>query len=84
MIYHYVYSGVAFFMLFVFFLVISRTLNNIINHLTKLEYFILKGRELKEEEVDMLQAFIKEKERKEQWAKMEHEEAKAEPKKRLF
>jgi hypothetical protein len=45
MIYHYLFCGAAFLALFILFLVISRTLNNIINHLSKLEYVITREHE---------------------------------------
>jgi len=50
MIFYYIISGITFFLLFVFFLVISKTLNGIINQLLKLEYILQKELEFGKEE----------------------------------
>ena len=51
MIYHYIFCIAAFLALFILFLVISRTLNNIVNHLSKLEYIISREREFSAEQI---------------------------------
>lgn len=49
MLAHYFLAGATFIALFVMFLVIARTLNNIINLLAKLEYLVQKEYDLKKE-----------------------------------
>jgi cell division protein YceG involved in septum cleavage len=49
MIIHLVLAGSIFIVVFIIFLVIARTMNTIINQLTKLEYLIKKDMELKKE-----------------------------------
>ena len=49
MISHLILAGVAFLGMFIFFLVLSKTLNNIINQLMKLEYLLQKELELQKE-----------------------------------
>ena len=55
---HYILVGITLTAVFIMFLVISRTLNNIINLLIKLQYLVQKDFDLKKEilEVDALMA----------------------------
>ncbi len=50
MIIHVVLAAGIFIIIFIIFLVIARTMNTIINQLTKLEYLIRKDMELKKEQ----------------------------------
>lgn len=50
---YYILSGVTIFGLFVLFLVLSKTLNGIINQLLKLEYMLQKECEFKKEEKEI-------------------------------
>ena len=50
---HYLLAGATLILLFVMFLVIARTLNSIINLLTKLEYLVQKEYDLKKELLDV-------------------------------
>jgi hypothetical protein len=51
MIVYLILAGGTFIIVFIFFLVIARTLNTIINQLTRLEYFMGKEYELKNEQL---------------------------------
>ncbi|MBN1130844.1 MAG: hypothetical protein JXA71_17785 [Chitinispirillaceae bacterium] len=53
MLTHYILAGATFLALFIMFLVIARTLNTIINLLSKLEYVIQKEYDLKKELVEV-------------------------------
>ena len=53
MIPYYIISGITLCGLFILFLVFSKTMNNIINHLTKLEYLFQKELEFKKEEKEI-------------------------------
>ena len=50
---HYLLVGVTLILIFIMFLVISRTLNNMINLLIKLEYTVQKEFELKQEALEV-------------------------------
>ncbi|MBN2037330.1 MAG: hypothetical protein JW768_11355 [Chitinispirillaceae bacterium] len=49
MVAHYILAGAAFIAVFILFIVVARTLNNIINLLVKLEYLVQKEYDLKKE-----------------------------------
>lgn len=49
MVAHYLLAGTTLIVIFILFLVISRTLNNMINLLVKLEYLLQKELDLKQE-----------------------------------
>ena len=53
MIGHYIVGGATLFLIFIMFLVISRTLNNMINLLIKLEYSLQKEFDLKQEALEV-------------------------------
>jgi SNF family Na+-dependent transporter len=53
MLAHYILAGAMFIAVFIMFLVIARTLNSIINLLTKLEYLVQKEYDLKKELVEV-------------------------------
>jgi hypothetical protein len=53
MIVHYIIAGGAFFGIFILFLVLSKTLNNVINHLTKLHYLLQKELDIKSEQLEI-------------------------------
>jgi hypothetical protein len=53
MVIHLILAGIALAAIFIMFLVISRTLNNIINLLIKLEYLIQKEFDLKKETLEV-------------------------------
>jgi hypothetical protein len=55
MIIHYLIAGSAFFGIFILFLVLSKTLNNIINHLAKLQYLLQKELDIKSEKLEIAQ-----------------------------
>ena len=50
---YYILSGITLFGLFVLFLVVSKTMNTIINHLIKLEYMFQKEFEFRKEEKEI-------------------------------
>ena len=50
---YYILSGITLFGLFVLFLVLSKTMNSIINHLLKLEYLFQKEFEFRKEEKEI-------------------------------
>ncbi|NLD95222.1 MAG: hypothetical protein GX639_21435 [Fibrobacter sp.] len=50
---HLIIASITLFLIFVFFLVISKTLNNIINVLIKTEYLLKKEHELKFEALEV-------------------------------
>lgn len=50
---HYVLAAVTLFIMFILFLVISRTMNNTINLLMKLEYLLQKEYDLKKETLEV-------------------------------
>jgi Tfp pilus assembly protein PilN len=49
MFYVYIVSGLTLIGIFILFLVISRTLNSIINHLTKIEFLVRQERDYAQE-----------------------------------
>ena len=49
----YILSGLTLFGMFVLFLVLSRTLNSVVNQLLRLEYLVQKEYEFKKEEHDI-------------------------------
>jgi len=51
MIINYVIAGGAFFGIFVLFLVLSKTLNNVLNQFNKLQYLLQKEYDLKKEQL---------------------------------
>jgi len=51
MVLYCIFSGAVFFGMFVLFLVLSKTLNNIINSLVKLQYLLQKELDLKKEQL---------------------------------
>lgn len=53
MVAHIVIAGGVFFGMFVLFLVLSRTMNNMVNLLTKLEYLLQKDLEYQKESVEI-------------------------------
>jgi len=53
MVLYYIISGMTLCGLFILFLVFSKTMNNIINHLSKLEYLFQKELEFKKEEKEI-------------------------------
>jgi hypothetical protein len=53
MLSHYVLAALTLFVLFMLFLVISRTLNNIVNLMIKLEYLLQKECDLKQEALEV-------------------------------
>lgn len=53
MIPYYILSGITLFGLFVLFLVLSKTLNGIINQILKIEYMLQKECEFKKEEKEI-------------------------------
>ena len=53
MLIHLILAGIALAAIFIMFLVVSRTLNNIINLLIKLEYLIQKEFDLKKETLEV-------------------------------
>jgi hypothetical protein len=53
MIGHYLLAGVTLLFIFIMFLVISRTLNNMINLLIKIEYSLQKEFDLKQEAMEV-------------------------------
>jgi hypothetical protein len=53
MIGHYLLAGVTLFVVFIMFLVLSRTLNNMINLLIKIEYSLQKEFDLKQEALEV-------------------------------
>jgi hypothetical protein len=57
----FVISGFALSGIFVLFLVIAKTLNNIVNHFSRIEYYLLKEAELTEELVEIRQILEAEK-----------------------
>jgi len=61
----YIIAGGAIAGMFILFLVLSRTLNNIVNHLTKLEYLLQKELDLQKEMI-VIKKMLKEKEEAEQ------------------
>lgn len=50
---YYILSGITLFGLFVLFLVLSKTMNSIINHLLRLEYMFQKEFEFRKEEKEI-------------------------------
>jgi hypothetical protein len=64
---YYIVAGAAFAGMFILFLVLSKTLNNIVNHLTKLEYFLQKELDLQKEMV-VIKQMLKEKDEENQQA----------------
>lgn len=66
---HYILAGITLVFIFIMFLVISQTLNSMINILVKLEYSLQKEFDLKQEALEvrrmMEEEFKKEKEQKE-------------------
>jgi len=50
---YYILSGITLFGFFVLFLVVSKTMNTIINHLIKLEYMFQKEFEFRKEEKEI-------------------------------
>lgn len=62
---HYLLVGATLILIFIMFLVISRTLNNMINLLIKLEYSIQKEFELKQEALEV-RRLMEEENKKEQ------------------
>jgi hypothetical protein len=64
---HYIVAGAAFVGMFILFLVLSKTLNNIVNHITKLEYFLQKELDLQKEMV-VIKQMLKEKDEENQQA----------------
>ena len=67
MIAHYIVAGCAFVAMFILFLVLGRTLNNIVNHLTKLEYLIQKELDLQKEML-VIKRMLKEKDQENEQA----------------
>ena len=65
MVGHYLLAGATLLLIFILFLVISRTLNNMINLLIKLEYSLQKEFELKQEALEV-RRLMEEESRKEQ------------------
>ncbi len=57
----YVIGGAAFFAIFILFLVLSKTLNNTINQLIKLNYLLRKELEIKKEHLEMARLLREEK-----------------------
>ncbi|MBD3320000.1 MAG: hypothetical protein GF350_02790 [Chitinivibrionales bacterium] len=55
MLLHYIIAIAAFVIMFVLFLVISKTMNSIINHLSKLEYLLLKEKDFVKHELRVRQ-----------------------------
>jgi Na+-transporting NADH:ubiquinone oxidoreductase subunit NqrC len=53
MIGHYILAGITLLFVFIMFLVISRTLNNMINLLIKIEYSLQKEFDLKQEALEV-------------------------------
>ena len=53
MLVHYILAIFTLFMIFILFLVISKTVNNLINMLIKLEYLLQKENDLKEEALEV-------------------------------
>jgi hypothetical protein len=51
MVLYCIFSGAVFFAMFVLFLVVSKTLNNILNNLVKLQYLFQKELDLKKEQL---------------------------------
>jgi hypothetical protein len=51
MLLYYILSGFVFFGIFILFLVLSKTLNNILNNLIKLQYLLQKELDLKKEQL---------------------------------
>lgn len=54
---YYVITGVSFAGMFVLFLVLSKTLNNIVSHLAKLEFLVTKEYEYKREAGEIRKIF---------------------------
>jgi hypothetical protein len=62
---YYIIAAFALAGMFVLFLVLSRTLNSIVNHLTKLEYLLQKELDLQKEMI-IIKKMLKEKDESEQ------------------
>jgi|GEM_PF-1276448 hypothetical protein len=63
MIIHYFIAAGAFFGIFILFLVLSKTLNNIINQFTKLQYLLQKEYDLKKEQIAIAKLMEEQKEK---------------------
>ena len=73
MIYHYLFCAATFVVIFVLFLVLSRTLGIISNYLTKMEYLVQSTAEQEKSELNSVRLVL-EKAKKVQQAKKEAED----------
>lgn len=62
MIIHYIIAAGAFFGIFILFLVLSKTLNNVINQFAKLQYLLQKEYDLKKERIAITKLLKEQKE----------------------